>query len=67
MSFVYVLFGILIVLIAFAVGYNLAIHNESVAFQKLGEESDYLEPIFARLDREYKYTDKLTKPFTDDE
>jgi hypothetical protein len=32
----------------------------------LFEESESLEPIFARLDREYAYTEDLTRPFTDE-
>jgi hypothetical protein len=35
-------------------------------FVHLNDEGDSLEPIFAKLDREYAYTEELTKPFTDD-
>jgi hypothetical protein len=32
----------------------------------LVEEGESLEPIFARLDREYAYTEELNRPFTDE-
>jgi hypothetical protein len=66
MSVVYLLAAIAIFLIVFFAGYNLALRSERIFYQQLGDESTSLEPIFARLDREWKYTDELTKPFTDD-
>jgi hypothetical protein len=65
MTIVFILASIALLLIAFFIGYNLAMHNESLFHQRLGEEQDSLEPIFARLDREFAYFDDLTKPFTD--
>jgi len=63
---VFILAGIALLMIAFLCGYNLALRHESVAYQKLGYESSSLEPIFAMLDREYKYTADLAKPFYDE-
>jgi hypothetical protein len=65
MTIIFILAGISLLLIAFFIGYNLAMHNESQFHQRLGEEQDSLEPIFARLDREWKYTEELNRPFTD--
>jgi len=65
-SVIYLLASIAIFLIVFFAGYKLALRNERIFYQELSEESNSLEPIFARLDREWKYTDELTKPFTDD-
>jgi hypothetical protein len=64
MSIVYILAGVAILIIAFLSGYNLAKRQESDRYQELGGESNSLEPIFAMLDREWKYTDKLGKPFS---
>lgn len=66
MSVIYLLFGLLVLGVTFAIGYNYALRTESKYYQQLGEEQDSLEPIFDKLDREYKYTDKLAKPFSDD-
>jgi len=41
-------------------------HHNKMYSINLMEETDSLEPIFAKLDREYAYTDELSKPFTDD-
>jgi hypothetical protein len=65
MTIVFILASISLLLIAFFIGYNLALHNESLEHQRLGEEQDSLEPIFARMDREWKYTEQLNRPFTD--
>lgn len=65
MSLIYLLAAIALFLIVFFAGYNLALRSERIFYQELGEESSSLEPIFARLDREWKYTDELTKPFDD--
>jgi len=65
MTIIFILAGISLLLIAFFIGYNLAMHNESQFHQRLGEEQDSLEPIFARMDREWKYTEELNRPFTD--
>ena len=67
MSIVLILAGISTLLIAFFSGYNLAKRQESNFYEGLGQESNSLEPIFAMLDREWKYTDKLGKPMTDDQ
>ena len=53
-------------MIIFLAGYRLAIYHNKIYTQSLFEEGDSLEPIFARLDREYAYTDELINPFTDD-
>jgi hypothetical protein len=65
MTIVFILAGISLLLIVFFSGYNLAMHNERQFHQRLGEEQDSLEPIFARMDREWKYVEELTKRFTD--
>jgi hypothetical protein len=56
-----------VTILTFLAGYRLAMHHEKMYAMSLFEENSSLEPIFARLDREYAYTDELTKPFTDDE
>jgi len=66
MTIIFILAGISLLLIAFFIGYNLAMHNESQFHQRLGEEQDSLEPIFARMDREWKYTEQFNRPFTDE-
>ncbi len=53
-------------ILVFLAGYRLAMHHNKMQFVELMQEGDSLEPIFAALDREYAYTDKLTKPFTDE-
>jgi hypothetical protein len=53
-------------ILVFLAGYRLAMHHNKMYSMNLMEETDSLEPIFAKLDREYAYTDELTKPFTDD-
>jgi hypothetical protein len=53
-------------ILVFLAGYRLAMHHHKMQFIDLMQEGDSLEPIFAKLDREYAYTDELTKPFTDD-
>jgi len=63
MTMIFILAGIAILLIAFFSGYNLALRNEQLRYMELGHESNSMEPIFARLDREWKYTDELTEPF----
>ena len=55
-----------VTILTFLAGYRLAMHHEKMYAMSLFEEGPSLEPIFARLDREYAYTDELTKPFTDD-
>jgi hypothetical protein len=49
--------------ITFLAGYRLAIHHNKIYTQSLFEEGSSLEPIFARLDREYAYTEELAKSF----
>jgi hypothetical protein len=66
MRIMFILAGISTFIITFLSGYNLAKRHESDRYQELGRESNSLEPIFAMLDREWKYTDKLGKPMTDD-
>lgn len=57
-------------IIVFLAGYRLAQHHQNLQhtewLEYLNGETDSLEPIFAKLDREYAYTDELSKPFTDD-
>jgi hypothetical protein len=65
MTIIFILAGIAILLITFFSGYNLALRNEQIRYMELGHESDSMEPIFARLDREWKYTDDLNRPFDD--
>ena len=50
----------------FLAGYRLAMHHSKTQFIELMQEGDSLEPIFAALDREYAYTDKLNEPFTNE-
>ena len=52
--------------LTFLAGYRLAVYHNKIYTLSLFEEGDSLEPIFAKLDREYAYTEELTKPFTDD-
>ena len=53
-------------ILVFFAGYRLAMHHHKMQFIELSQEGDSLEPIFAKLDREYAYTEELTKPFTDE-
>jgi hypothetical protein len=53
-------------IVVFLAGYRLAMYHNKMYAMSLFEESESLEPIFARLDREYAYTDDLTRPFTDE-
>jgi hypothetical protein len=53
-------------ILVFLAGYRLAMHHSKMQFVELMQEGDSLEPIFASLDREYAYTDKLNEPFTDE-
>ena len=53
-------------IVTFLAGYRLAMHHSKMEFVHLNDEGDSLEPIFAKLDREYAYTEELTKPFTDE-
>jgi hypothetical protein len=55
-----------VTIVTFLAGYRLAMYHQKMYAMSLFEEGASLEPIFARLDREYAYTDDLTKPFTDD-
>ncbi len=52
--------------LTFLAGYRLAVYHNKIYTLSLFEEGDSLEPIFAKLDREYAYTEELTKPFTDE-
>jgi hypothetical protein len=53
-------------ILVFLAGYRLAMHHHKIQFIDLMQEGDSLEPIFAKLDREYAYTDELSKPFSND-
>ena len=53
-------------IVVFLAGYRLAMYHQKMYAMSLFEEGESLEPIFARLDREYAYTDDLAKPFTDE-
>jgi hypothetical protein len=55
-----------VTILTFFAGYRLAMYQNKMYAMSLFKESDSLEPIFAALDREYAYTEELTKPFTDD-
>ena len=61
-----VLAVVTVTIVTFLAGYRLAIYHHKMQFIELTQEGDSLEPIFAKLDREYAYTDELTKPFTND-
>lgn len=61
-----VLSVVTVTIVTFLAGYRLALHHTKMEFVHINDEGDSLEPIFAKLDREYAYTDDLTKPFTDD-
>ena len=53
-------------MIVFLAGYRLGTKHEQQEMANLMLENDSLEPIFAALDREYKYTDNLSKKFIND-
>jgi hypothetical protein len=53
-------------IVVFLAGYRLAMYHQKMYAMSLFEEGESLEPIFARLDREYAYTEDLTRPFTDE-
>jgi hypothetical protein len=61
-----VLAVVTVTIVTFLAGYRLAMYHQKMYAMSLFEENASLEPIFARLDREYAYTDDLAKPFTDD-
>jgi hypothetical protein len=61
-----VLSVVTVTIVTFLAGYRLAMHHSKMQFVHLNNEGDSLEPIFAALDREYAYTDDLSKPFTDE-
>jgi hypothetical protein len=61
-----VLAVVTVTIVTFLAGYRLAMYHNKMYAISLFEEGESLEPIFARLDREYAYTDELSKPFTDD-
>lgn len=52
-----------VTIVTFLAGYRLAMHHNKTYFIDLMDEGDSLEPIFAKLDREYAYTDDLNKSF----
>ena len=53
-------------IVVFLAGYRLAMYHNKLYSMSFFEEGESLEPIFARLDREYAYTEDLTRPFTDE-
>jgi hypothetical protein len=55
-----------VTIMTFLAGYRLSIYHNKLFYIRLGLESESLEPIFAKLDREYGYTDKLSKPFSNE-
>jgi hypothetical protein len=59
-----VLSVVTVTIVTFLAGYRLAMYHHKMQFTDLMQEDDSLEPIFAKLDREYAYTDELIKPFT---
>ena len=61
-----VLAVVTVTIVTFLAGYRLAMYHNKMYAMSLFEEGESLEPIFARLDREYAYTEELTKPFTDE-
>lgn len=52
-----------VTIVTFLAGYRLAMHHNKTYLIDLMDEGDSLEPIFAKLDREYAYTDDLNKSF----
>ena len=61
-----VLAVVTVTIVTFLAGYRLAMYHNKIYAMSLFEEGESLEPIFARLDREYAYTEELTKPFTNE-
>ena len=61
-----VLAVVTVTIVTFLAGYRLAMYHNKIYAMSLFDEGDSLEPIFAKLDREYAYTDELTRPFTDE-
>jgi hypothetical protein len=61
-----VLAVVTVTIVTFLAGYRLAMYHNKMYAMSLFEEGESLEPIFARLDREYAYTEELTKPFTNE-
>jgi hypothetical protein len=55
-----------VTIVTFLAGYRLAMHHNKLYYIGLGQENESLEPIFDRLDRDYSYTDRLSKPFTNE-
>ena len=53
-------------IVVFLAGYRLAMYHQKMYAISLFEEGESLEPIFARLDREYAYTEELNRPFTNE-
>jgi hypothetical protein len=53
-------------IVVFLAGYRLAMYHQKMYAMSLFEEGESLEPIFARLDREYAYTEELNRPFTNE-
>jgi hypothetical protein len=66
MTIVLVLSVMTVTIVTFLAGYRLAVYHNKMYALSLFNEGDSLEPIFAKLDREYAYTEELTKPFTDE-
>jgi hypothetical protein len=59
-----------VTIVTFLAGYRLAVHHYKMADERwiALEEQDNATgtPIHAALDREWKYTEELNRPFTDD-
>jgi hypothetical protein len=53
-------------IVVFLAGYRLAMYHQKMYAMSLFGEGESLEPIFARLDREYAYTEELNRPFTNE-
>jgi hypothetical protein len=65
-----VLATISVTVIVFLAGYRLAQHHYRTDFgavlELMQQDNATGTPIHAALDREWKYTEELTKPFTND-
>ena len=61
-----VLAVVTVTILTFLAGYRLAVHHNKMYALSLINAGDSLEPIFAALDREYAYTEELSKPFTNE-
>ena len=65
-----VLATISVTIIVFLAGYRLAQHHYRTDFgavlELMQQDNATGTPIHAALDREWKYTEELTKPFTND-